>query len=83
MLIEKAHHWPMLRQVIGEDWMVGPGIRELHDHPGLAQAPRSRADATSTSGWSTPTSDLELCLELGVKAIITDRPAYMLELLEG
>jgi glycerophosphoryl diester phosphodiesterase len=27
--------------------------------------------------------DLELCLELGVKAIITDRPAHMLELLDG
>ncbi|MDB5876393.1 MAG: hypothetical protein JWQ07_5835, partial [Ramlibacter sp.] len=25
---------------------------------------------------------LELCVELGVKAVITDRPAYMMDLLE-
>jgi glycerophosphoryl diester phosphodiesterase len=25
--------------------------------------------------------ELELCLELGVQAVISDRPAYMLELL--
>jgi glycerophosphoryl diester phosphodiesterase len=28
-------------------------------------------------------SDLDLCLQLGVKAVISDRPAYMLELLDG
>jgi len=27
--------------------------------------------------------ELELCLELGVQAVISDRPAYMLELLGG
>ena len=26
-------------------------------------------------------ADLRLCLDLGVKAVITDRPAYLLELL--
>ncbi len=82
MLIEKAHHWPMLRQVIGDDWMVGPGSSSSTTIRACGST-SSRADATSTSGWSTPSSDLELCLELGVKAIITDRPAYMLELLDG
>ena len=37
MLIEKAHHWPMLRRVIGPDWIVGPGITELRDHPGFGK----------------------------------------------
>ena len=37
MLIDKAHHWPMLRRVMGADWIVGPGIGELRDHPGLGQ----------------------------------------------
>ena len=26
--------------------------------------------------------DLQLCLDLGVKAVITDRPAYLLDLLD-
>ena len=81
MLVEKAHHWPMLKQVIGDDWIVGPGIRELHDHPRLGKSlVKSGRDLHV---WTVNTDrDLERCLELGVKAIITDRPAYMLELLE-
>ena len=32
--------------------------------------------------WTVNTPDeLQLCLDLGVKAVITDRPAYMLDLL--
>jgi len=33
--------------------------------------------------WTVNTQQqLELCLELGVKAVITDRPAYVLDLLD-
>jgi glycerophosphoryl diester phosphodiesterase len=82
MLIEKAHHWPMLRQVIGEDWMVGPGIRDLHEHRKLRK--HLLKSGRDIHVWVVNTDrDLELCLELGVKAIITDRPSYMLELLGG
>ena len=82
MLIEKAHHWPMLSRVIGDDWIVGPGIGELRDHPGLAE--RLVASGRDIHVWTVNTpEDLRLCLDLGVKAVITDRPAYMLELLDG
>jgi glycerophosphoryl diester phosphodiesterase len=81
-LIEKAHHWPMLKKVIGDDWMVGPGIKELHDHPGLRR--RLLKSGRDIHVWVVNTDrDLELCLELGVRAIITDRPAHMVELLDG
>ena len=81
-LIEKAHHWPMLRRVIGDDWLVGPGIRELRNHPGLGR--RLVASGRDIHVWTVNTrQDLELCLELGVKAVISDRPGYMLELLGG
>ena len=34
--------------------------------------------------WTVNTeTQLELCLELGVKAVITDRPAYILDLLDS
>ena len=33
--------------------------------------------------WTVNTpAQLDLCLELGVKAVITDRPAYLLDLLD-
>ena len=82
MLIEKAHHWPMLRRAIGEDWIVGPGIEELHEHPRFAQ---SLVDSgREIHVWTVNTDrDLARCLELGVSAVITDRPAYVLEKLGG
>ena len=80
-LVDKAHHWPVLRRVIGADWIVGPGHQELREHPGLrrhlVRAARVHVwtvntAATSSSAWTSAS-----------KAVITDRPAYMLELLAG
>ncbi|GGD09693.1 glycerophosphodiester phosphodiesterase [Nocardioides daphniae] len=81
-LIDKAHLWPMLRRVIGPDWIVGPGIKELREHPGLAR--RLVASGRDIHVWTVNSrADLELCQSLGVKAVISDRPGYMLELLDG
>ncbi|MFC6154545.1 glycerophosphodiester phosphodiesterase [Nocardioides yefusunii] len=81
-LIEKAHLWPMLRRVIGPDWIVGPGVKELRAHPGLAK--RLVASGRDIHVWTVNSrKDLDLCLSLGVKAVISDRPGYMLELLDG
>jgi glycerophosphoryl diester phosphodiesterase len=82
MLIEKAHHWPMLKAVLGDDWIVGPGIKELEEHPKFAR--RIARSGRDIHVWTVNTqAELELCQELGVKAVITDRPAYLLELLGG
>jgi glycerophosphoryl diester phosphodiesterase len=80
MLVERAHHWQMLRRVIGEDWLVGPGIDELRQHPRFAR--KLRESGHDLHVWTVNSeAELELCLELGVQAVISDRPAYMLELL--
>lgn len=80
MLIEKAHHWPMLRRVIGVNWGVGPGVDELRDHPWFGS--RLVASGRDMHVWTVNTEDdLQLCLDHGVKAVITDRPAYLLDLL--
>ncbi|GAB7007538.1 glycerophosphodiester phosphodiesterase [Nocardioides sp. AN3] len=81
-LIDHARNWAMLSRVIGPDWIVGPGIEALRDHPKLG--PRITAAGHDMHVWTVNSKrDLRLCLELGVKAVITDRPAYMLELLDG
>jgi glycerophosphoryl diester phosphodiesterase len=80
MLVERAHHWQMLRHVVGEDWLVGPGIDELRDHPRFAR--RLAGSGHDLHVWTVNSEpELELCLELGVQAVISDRPAFMLELL--
>jgi len=82
MLIEKTTMWPVLRRVIGKDWIVGPGIALLREEPELAARIQKRGHDVHV--WTVNTeADLQLCLDLGVKAVISDRPAYMLELLDG
>jgi glycerophosphoryl diester phosphodiesterase len=80
MLLERAQFWPMLRRVIGPDWIVGPGIEELREHPRLGRSIARSGHDMHVWTVNTP-EDLELCLSLGVKAVISDRPAYLLELL--
>ena len=57
-----------------------PGSRSCASTPGWAGT-WSRPGARSTCGRSTPPTTCEICLDLGVTAVISDRPAYMLELL--
>ncbi len=80
-LVKEAHHWPMLRQVIGEDWIVGPGITALREHPGLGR--HLNKAGREIHVWTVNTAqDLQICLDLGVTAVISDRPAHLLELLD-
>jgi glycerophosphoryl diester phosphodiesterase len=80
MLIEKAHHWPMLRRAVGKDWIIGPGVDELRDHPGLGK--HLLLANREIHVWTVNTAEeLQICLDLGVTAVISDKPAYILELL--
>lgn len=77
MLVDKARHWPMLRRMVEPGWIIGPGIAELTEHPGLGR--RLRAAGKRVHVWTVNTDEqLQTCLDLGVEAVITDRPAYML-----
>ena len=82
MLVEKAHHWPVLRPMVGPDWIIGPGIKELRDHPGLGR--HLVKEGREIHVWTVNTeADLDLCLSLGVTAVITDRPEHVLGLLDA
>jgi glycerophosphoryl diester phosphodiesterase len=80
-LVEHARNWAMLSRVVGKDWIIGPSVAELRDHRKLG--PRITRAGHDLHVWTVNSrKDLELCLSLGVKAVISDRPAYMLELLD-
>ncbi|MGI8522596.1 MAG: glycerophosphodiester phosphodiesterase [Nocardioides sp.] len=80
MLIDKTTSWPRLAPLLGDDWILGPGIKLLTKHPKRAR--RLARTGRDLHVWTVNTQDqLELCLELGAKAIITDRPAYVRGLL--
>jgi len=79
-LIDRPQYWPMLRRVMGPAWLVGPGIDLLQEHPRLAR--RIANSGHHMHVWTVNTEpQLRLCQELGVEAVITDRPSYLLELL--
>ena len=80
MLVEHPRAWPMLRRVVGPDWILGPGVGILAEHPRFAE--RLVESGHDLHVWTVNTAaDLELCRSLGVKAVISDRPAHILELL--
>ncbi|CAM3175645.1 glycerophosphodiester phosphodiesterase family protein [Nocardioides dubius] len=79
-LIDKAHHWPMLRRIVDPSWIMGPGIGELRDHPGLGK--HLNLHHRRIHVWTVNTqAELELCQSLGVEAVISDRPGYIMDLL--
>jgi len=77
MLIEKSRHWPMLKPVLEDGWILGPGIGTLTRHPRFAE--RLVRTGRDLHVWTVNTPEqLELCRSLGVRAVITDKPAQML-----
>ena len=82
MLIDKARHWPMLKPVVEDEWILGPGIRALAKHPKFAE--RMAHSGRELHVWTVNTeAELELCRSLGVRAVITDRPGEMLGWLDA
>ena len=80
MLIDKAAHWKALKPMVGDDWILGPGMDAMRDSPKLAR--RMAADPREVHVWVVNSEpDLQVCLDHGVSAVISDRPAFMLELL--
>jgi glycerophosphoryl diester phosphodiesterase len=82
ILIEKKRHWPMLQGVIADDWILGPGVDLLRESPIFAR--RLADTGRDIHVWTVNTAeDLEVCQRYGVKAVITDRPGMMLDLLDA
>jgi glycerophosphoryl diester phosphodiesterase len=82
MLIEKSRNWPVLKPVLGPGWLLGPGIDSLTRHPKFAS--RLVDSGRGLHVWTVNTRDeLDLCLDLGVEAVITDRPREVLGWLGG
>jgi glycerophosphoryl diester phosphodiesterase len=73
-LLDGPTQWARSRAVAEPDWIAGPGIKLVRRHPDLL---RRIGDAgTRLHVWTVNTAeDVERCLDLGVEALITDRPA--------
>jgi glycerophosphoryl diester phosphodiesterase len=82
MLIDKARHWPVLKPVLEEGWILGPGIEALTRNPRFGE--KLARTGRELHVWTVNTrEELDLCTSLGVRAVITDRPRDVLGWLEG
>jgi glycerophosphoryl diester phosphodiesterase len=73
MLMDNRSGWYRTRPFVDHDWGAGPGLEMVREHPDLVA--RIVALGTKVSCWVVNDEpDIDLCLDLGVSAIITDRP---------
>lgn len=72
--------WKVTRSMLRPGWIACPGIDELRQRRKLG--PRLRKQGHRLHVWVVNTEEeLDLCLELGVEAVTTDRPDHILALL--
>jgi glycerophosphoryl diester phosphodiesterase len=80
VLLIEGVSWKVTRGMLAPGWIAGPGIDELRAKPRLGG--RLRAAGHRIVVWTVNTEeDLEYCLDLGVEAVMTDRPDYLRALL--
>jgi glycerophosphoryl diester phosphodiesterase len=73
MLMSSPNQWYRSRPFVDSDWLAGPGIEFVREHPDLVG--RMVRSGTRVHCWVVnETADIDLCRKLGVEAIITDAP---------
>lgn len=82
LLVDRMRAWEFRKRLTTPGWVAGPGIGLLRANPHFAR--KLHRNGRRVHVWTVNTAeDLELCLELGVEAVITDRPGVTLSLLSG
>jgi glycerophosphoryl diester phosphodiesterase len=77
MLIDKPRHWQMLRKLVGPDWVLGPNIDALTASPILVR--QLTRDRHEKHVWVVNSAEqLKTAMSIRPRAIITDRPAFIL-----
>jgi glycerophosphoryl diester phosphodiesterase len=76
LLMDSGVAWKVTKGMLGPGWIAGPDVRELRDRPKLAR--RLLEGGHRIHVWTVNNrADLQLCLDLGAEAVITDRPAFI------
>jgi glycerophosphoryl diester phosphodiesterase len=82
LLFDKQYSWQVATSGLGPGWIAGPGIELLRESPKLANRLRKRDRRVHV--WTVNTGeDLDLCVDIGVEAVITDDPGMALDHLDG
>jgi glycerophosphoryl diester phosphodiesterase len=77
LLIDRLYAWQLTKNLAGQDWIAGPGIDLLRENPRFGS--KLMRSGRRIHVWTVNTlADMDLCVELGVEAVITDRPGAAL-----
>jgi glycerophosphoryl diester phosphodiesterase len=77
LLFDRARSWKLVKGVLAPGWVAGPAIEVLRDHPNVGS--KLRRAGRRVHVWTVNTDDdIDLCVDLGVEALITDAPAHTL-----
>ncbi|ROR89210.1 glycerophosphodiester phosphodiesterase family protein [Nocardioides aurantiacus] len=74
MLVETRQQWYRVKPFIDGDWIVGPGMDMVREHPDVV---RRMVDVHGrrVHVWVVnDLADVDRCADLGIQAVITDRP---------
>lgn len=81
LLMEHAVTWQVFRASLRPGWIAGPGVEVLAERPKLSR--RLHRSGHRIHVWVVNSPEqLELCLQVGAEAVITDRPGPILSLLD-
>lgn len=79
-LIETPFAWQRAQTLLQPNWIAGPGIALVRQHPEFIRS--LIKSGRRVHCWTVnSTKDIDLCLDLGIEAIITDRPGQTLKYL--
>jgi glycerophosphoryl diester phosphodiesterase len=77
LLFHRPYSWQMMTAALAPGWVAGPAIELLREHPRIGR--RLRRAGRRLHVWTVNTDeDIDLCVDLGVEALITDAPARAL-----
>jgi glycerophosphoryl diester phosphodiesterase len=82
MLIDRLYAWRLTKNLVGSDWIAGPDIDLIRENPRFREQVMRSGRRIHVWTVNTP-ADVDLCVETGVEAIITDSPAMALRHLRG
>lgn len=73
MLVENRAAWYRNKPFIDNDWWAGPGIETVREHPEMVS--KMVESGRRVSCWVVNEKpDVDLCTQLGISDVITDRP---------
>ncbi len=82
MLVDRLYSWQLTKKLTGRDWIAGPGMDLLRENPRFAE--KLRRSGRPIHVWTVnEPADIDLCVDLGVEALITDTPAATISHLRG